>query len=224
MKLAIAALLVVPSTALAAPPSAADIRASQKLSRAVLPCQEGNGDEGIPVKVPGVKVDGFIETSMRWTDAGGEHIAVFWARETLKPDSLCQAQSRHMQIDVYDVKAGKPKLVHSVKEPATTCTDGLPASFDQTITVDDVDGDGLGELTFSYTTGCIPLFTPRPVPRKLLVLEGQDKHLLRGETAVKEKGKVRGGTFKPEGFNKQDALLAAATKAWNKLAAADIAP
>ena len=223
MKLVIAALLVLPSTAIAAP-SAAEIRASQKLERAILPCM-GEGaasDAGTPVKVPGVSVNGFVQSVMRWTDAGGEHLAVFWVRDTIQDQTACKVQSRHMQVDVYDVKSGKPNLARSVKETATTCHEDSRARFDDDITVDDVDGDGSGELTFSYTTGCLPMFeAARPVPRKLLVLEGQDKHILRGETAVKENGKLRGGTFTPEGFQKQDALLAAAKQAWRKLADAD---
>jgi hypothetical protein len=223
MKLAIAALLVLPSTAIAAPPSAADIRASQKLSRAVMPCTgEDADDQGKPVKVPGVTVNGFVQSLLRWTDAGGEHMAVFWLRDTIQDQTACKVQSRHMQVDVHDLKAGKPNLVRSVKEAAVPCYEDSRASFDEAITVDDVDGDGIGELTFSYTTGCLPMFkAARPVTRKLLVLEAQDKHILRGETAVKENGKVRGGAFTPEGFKKQDALLSAATKAWNKLAEDD---
>lgn len=226
MKLAIAALLALPSTALAAPPSAADIRASQKRERGVLPCHEGDeSGNGRPIKVPGVKVNGFVQNVMRWTDAGGEHLAVFWVRDTIQDQTECKVQSRHMQVDVHDVKAGKTNLVRSVKEAAVDCYEHSQAEFDEPITVDDVDGDGRGELTFSYTTGChLDSLAPPPVTRKLLVLEGQDKHILRGETTVKNNGKRRGGMFKPEGFQKQDALLGAATKAWNKLADADIDP
>lgn len=65
----------------------------------------------------------------------------------------------------YNPRSDDPALVSEVRGP---------------LEVTDVDGDQIGELTFAYSLGCRGDVSP--LVFKLLVLEGGEKYILRGET------------------------------------------
>lgn len=123
--------------------------------------------------------------------------------------------SRQLFAQLY--AGAKPKQVRLVQDGVTNCQLDLIASFVQgSVSFADVDGDGVVEIGFAYDLGCDA--TERPTPRKLLVLEGPDKHALRGNGRGKDlEDKPTGGDFKADPFKNQAALATWAQKRWKEL-------
>lgn len=109
-----------------------------------------------------------------------------------------------------------------MQDATTDCADAdLRAEFlDDSVRVTDEDGDGKVELSFAYDLNCTTDVSPST--RKLLVLEGGDKHILRGTARVQiSESEKMGGDFKPEGFKGQPKLDAFAKARWAELLAGD---
>jgi hypothetical protein len=152
-----------------------------------------------------------------WTDSSGEHYALFCSKQIEGKGT----QSNYLQVDVYDSSVGKPfKLGRTIKDKFEKCEfDNETRFVDKSVTVADADGDSIEELTFVYTTGCRSDMSPDTM--KLVVLEGKDKHILRGQSKVRVSDtEFAGGDFKPEGFKKAPKLLAAAQAQWAAIIAA----
>ncbi len=188
-----------------------------KLAVLVLLCTVAHADEAkldhdAKVSPAGLKAPaGFVkEQGVTWTDGDGDHYALFSRKEVTK------SRSSYLQVDVYGGKAGKLALVRSVKDSVEDCEFDVTVQFiPGSVTVADVDGDHHSELMFAYVVGCRSDVSPDPM--KLVVLEGNDKHILRGETRVQVSDKeYAGGTFEAEGFKDAPKLLAAAKLAWAK--------
>jgi hypothetical protein len=148
---------------------------------------------GVP---PGLEVDGAVERVHGFTDANGENVVVFSSRDTPRKDD---AKTRELFVRHYATKAGeKPKQLRLVRDRVDDCPFDLTAKFDpRALGVTDLDGDGVGELTFAYTVGCRSDVSPLPL--KLLVLENGEKYILRGETRVEHApGEKAGGKEKPD--------------------------
>jgi hypothetical protein len=96
------------------------------------------------------------------------------------------------------------------------CQFDVVANFlDESIQIVDEDEDGVSELIFAYDVACTSDVSPNT--RKLLVLEGPNKHILRGTTRVDPGDGPLGGDYKPEGFAKEAKLKAFAEKLWQEL-------
>ena len=163
------------------------------------------------VKLP----KGFSKVAgLSWSDAAGDHYALF----TSKTTEVKSKHSIYLQVDVYDGAAGKPlKLTRSVKDLSEKCEfDNTTKFVDASAMLSDFDGDSIKELVFAYTTGCRSDVSPDTM--KLLMLEGKDKHILRGQTRerVSDTDYV-GGTFKPDGFKNASKLLDGAKAHWTTL-------
>ncbi len=182
-------------------------------TRASSPIFAGLNDDTMPttVKLP----KGFSKVGgVSWTDAVGDHYALF----TSKTTEVKSMHSIYLQVDVYDGAAGKPlKLTRSVKDLSEKCEfDNTTKFVDHSVMLSDFDGDSVQELVFAYTTGCRSDVSPDTM--KLLVLEGKDKHILRGQTRERVSDtEFVGGTFKPEGFKKASKLLDGAKAHWTTL-------
>jgi hypothetical protein len=141
---------------------------------------------------------------------GEQRFAVFSSR------SVEKTRSKYLQVDIYALgKNGKYRVIRSVKDKVEQCDMGdLGVEFLlPTIAVTDSDADGIAELTFAYTLSCASDISAQPM--KLVVIEGADKHILRGKTRVRtSETDVEGGEFNAEGFKDADKLLAAATATW----------
>ncbi len=151
---------------------------------------------------------------LSWTDAAGDHYALF----TSKTTEVKSKHSVYLQVDVYDGAVGKPlKLTRSIKDLSEKCEfDNTTKFVDRSAMLSDFDGDSIKELVFAYTTGCRSDVSPDTM--KLLVLEGKDKHILRGQTRERVSDtEFVGGAFKPEGFKNASKLLDGAKAHWTTL-------
>ena len=185
-------------------------------TRALAPIFAEASDDTMPgnVKLP----KGFSKVGgVSWTDAAGDHYAMF----TTKTTEVKSTHSIYLQVDVYDGPAGKPlKLTRSVKDMSEQCEfDNTTKFVNASAMLRDFDGDSSKELVFAYTVGCRSDVSPDTM--KLLVLEGKDKHILRGQTRERVSDtEFVGGTFKPEGFKKASKLREGAKAHWAALIAA----
>lgn len=118
--------------------------------------------------------------------------------------------------------AGKPLgELRLVRDAVENCQLDLVVSFvTGSVTVSDLDGDGTPEVAFAYDLDCDAKADGSP--RKLIVLEGKDKHALRGTSrGLDPDDKPVGGEYKMEGFKGAPALSAWAEKRWKELLAVE---
>ena len=153
---------------------------------------------------------------LRWTDRNGENLLVFARAESKRQRGDEVLWSAQLHARHY---AGG-KLLREVKDLVERCELDLSLAFvPGSEGVTDLDGDGIGEATFAYKLGCRSDVSPLTL--KLLVLEGGEKHILRGETRVDVgNGERAGGSYKvdPSSFKRAPALLAHAKKVWQAVA------
>lgn len=166
------------------------------------------------------KVNGKVERWVSWQDGRGDNVAIFSqeTKEKARKDGE-RLVSKALYVTVFSGKDGRLKRVREVRELANACLFDLTNEVRETsVGVTDLDGDGLGELTFAYVTGCRSDVSP--LAMKLLVLEGADKHILRGSTRVNTGTESMGGEFKAEFGKKAPAsFLEHASKVWAKFVA-----
>lgn len=166
------------------------------------------------------KVGGKVERWVSWQDSRGDNVAVFSqeTKEKARKDGE-RLVSKSLYVTVFSGKDGRMKRVREVRELANACLFDLTNEVRETsVGVTDLDSDGVGELTFAYVTGCRSDVSP--LAMKLLLLEGADKHILRGTTRVNLGAEQAGGEFKAEfGKKAPPAFLEHASKVWAKFVA-----
>jgi hypothetical protein len=88
--------------------------------------------------------------------------------------------------------------------------------FTNSLTVTDLDGDGIAEVTFAYATGC--RLGVDPDDKTLVFYEGANLYKIKGTTSViKGKEKLGGAKQVEKKFDDApDAFLEFANKQWNK--------
>jgi hypothetical protein len=150
-----------------------------------------------------IRYNGKIVAGARWLDQNGENLLLLC--QTGPVSKPVPRSSKYYGFEKWGVtaelhgyhyvKAGKKfalwwKIFDSVK----TCPFDLVATFlPNSLTITDLDGNGVAESTFLYKLGCRSDVSP--VQLKLIMHEGKAKYALRGETMVPttEPGKKLGG-------------------------------
>lgn len=164
----------------------------------------------------GVKAKGaVVEQVWSWQDGDlvTDGLAVFSSTDSHKGGHLT---SRKLYVQYYRGKAGKWKQVRLVQDGVSNCEFDVVATFlPGSVQITDEDGDAVSELSFAYDVDCTSDVSPNT--RKLLVLEGKDKHALRGTSQIKEGPDTYGGEYKPDGFKKAPAIKALAEAQWKSL-------
>jgi hypothetical protein len=141
--------------------------------------------------------------------------AVFSQTETANGDHVT---GRELFVQLYTGKGDAQKQVRLVRDGVRDCELDVVAQFvDDSIQVTDMDRDYKVELSFAYDLACKGDISPNV--RKLLVLEGKDKHALRGTSRLAFGNQVEGGTYKLDGFKNQRVLKEYAEKQWKELLA-----
>ena len=165
----------------------------------------------------GVKAKGTtVEQVWSWGEGDLQNVglAVFSSTDTVKGGRVV---ARKLFVQYYRGKPGKLKQVRLVTDGVPTCEFDVIATFlPGSVQVTDEDTDAISELSFAYDVTCTSDVSPST--RKLLVLEGKDKHALRGSSRVDAGGgQTVGGEFKLEGFKKAPSLQALAETQWKTL-------
>lgn len=123
-----------------------------------------------------IRIRGKLAKALAWSDKNGENLVTFallW-RDTMEDhDSL-----RNVYLTVEHLLEGK-KLLETYQDKKESCDDyAMSARFeDEAFAVTDLDGDGIGEVTFAYTLKC----TGNAIAwqRSLVMLENGDSYVLR---------------------------------------------
>jgi hypothetical protein len=129
--------------------------------------------------------DGVTAGGARWIDRKGKNVlALVWQVE----DGNKRLWAFHY------IDGDKPRLVRKVQDKEENCEfDNMAGFVAGSVGATDLDGDGIGEVTFAYDLGCVSDVSP--TPRKLLLLEDGQKWILRGLARAADGA---GGTFKPD--------------------------
>lgn len=164
-------------------------------------------------KLPeGVEIKGEIERGLRFADKNGDNWVVF-AKKTVE-----DPQSSYLYVKHYAIGPGGLRELRHVRDKVEDCDFDLVVAFDEnSIAVTDLDDDAIGEVTFAYELGCTSDVSPNTY--KLLVLEGGDKYILRGNTRTFDGQEEIGGDYKVDpSFEKgPPEFLAHAKKIWPEL-------
>ncbi len=162
-----------------------------------------------PVKLP-VKGTRLVQL-WRWKAADG--VANYVALSTTSSKTK-RGESRALFAQIFT----GPKLreLRLVRDAVESCKLDLVASFVAgSLSITDEDADGVPEIAFGYDLDCDA--TAKPTPRKLIVVEGPDKHALRGRAiGADPDGKPLGGDYKAE-FKNAPKLQQWAEARWKKL-------
>jgi hypothetical protein len=163
-----------------------------------------------------VVVKGSPKSGLSWKDNNGDNYVVFSVTE--KKDIKSGATSVYLYADHYAIKAGKAKLLRSVKDMTEKCEfDNMAAFIPESFAVTDVDKDNLGEVSFAYTLDCVSDVSP--ITLKVLLIENKDKYIIRGQTEVNPGDGVIGGKKEPDAALKKASkeLQAQADAIWQKV-------
>jgi hypothetical protein len=136
------------------------------------------------VVTPAMKHIGEIVDGVRWRDANGDNVVIFSIElRRSKTQWGDQLESARLYANHYLRDGDEIRLLRTIRDRVDECEFDLFASFrDDALGVTDLDGDGVGEVTFAYELACMSDVSPKTL--KLLLLEGGDKYIIRGETRV----------------------------------------
>lgn len=191
-----------------APPALAD-----DIPETLVTDTSGNLPEGLAWKDVAGKDEGLVERVLTWNEGDGKHIAVFASSSKVGQKDDTRYETRGLYVTTFAMKGGKPKKVQQIKEIVPVCNLDITARFiEGSISLTNLDGDDQGELTFAYATRCAGDVSPLSL--KVLVLEGKDKHALRGESLLKVGDETWGGTFRSDFEKGAEALLEHAKRTW----------
>ena len=122
--------------------------------------------------------------AVRWRDRLGDHTLLLdesgeYPSKQRNPDSSDEDRDASVFAYEYLEAAGKTTRVWKLEDHQRDCPFDLEAYFvPGSVTITDLDADGLAEVTFQYTLQCTSDVSP--ATRKLILHEGKDKYAIRG--------------------------------------------
>ena len=139
-----------------------------------------------------IRFKGAVVAGARWLDKNGENLLLLCETGSFKspvpPNSKenpYQEWGRAADLHSYHyVKdQGRYKLLWDLFDSVKICALDLDAAFlPNSLTITDLDGNGIAESTFLYKLGCRSDVSP--VQLKLIMHEGKVKYAIRGQTMV----------------------------------------
>lgn len=155
-----------------------------------------------------------VQTILSWNEGNGANIAIFATTEKTGQKDGENWTSKALHVATYNVVGGTYKKVQTIIEAVQPCNLDLSARFiEGSVGLTNLDGDDKGELTFGYVTRCAGDMSP--LSMKVLMLEGKDKHALRGSTLLNlGDGVVEGGDYKVDFKKAPKELVDHAKKVW----------
>lgn len=136
---------------------------------------------------PGADVTGDVVDGARWRDANGENVVVLVETGEFPAAGVCEIDHpcRDAEVRAYHFARNGAawKRLWLVTDFERTCAWDLTARFLKgSLSVTDLDHDGVGESTFLYTLTCTSDVSPSTL--KLIMHEGGAKYAIRGTTDV----------------------------------------
>jgi hypothetical protein len=203
VSLALSVLVLAATPARAAPPVAVQL------------------DNAAPLPA-GVRAKGTrVEQVWRWSEGPTTSaLAVFSSTDRKRRSGGLVGRTLYVQL--YRGEGSALAEVRLIQDGEDACDfDVITGFLPGSVTVTDEDGDGSAELAFAYDTTCTSDVSP--ATRKLLVIEGADKHALRGQNRVQvDETSFEGGEYKVAGFKDASTLLRFAELRWKRLLATSV--
>ncbi len=161
-----------------------------------------------------VKYDGKIVGGARWEDKNGQNVLIVCETEE---KTTGDNRSKELFAYQYILNGDDAKQLWKVNDFVKDCPVDLMLSLiPKSITVTDINKDGIAENTFIYRMSCKGDVSPDDM--KLIMHEGENKYAIRGSMIQVMDGKKYGGDMKPDpSFDKGPAgFFAYARDQWKK--------
>lgn len=161
-----------------------------------------------------VKYDGKIVSGVRWEDKNGQNILIVC--ETPEKTSG-DFRSKELYVYQYIVNGEDAKQLWKINDFVKECpVDVMLSLMPGSITVTDINRDGIAENTFLYRMSCKGDVSPDDM--KLIMHEGESKYAIRGSIILVLDRKKYGGEMKTDpSFDKAPSgFLAYAMEQWKK--------
>ncbi len=144
---------------------------------------------------------GKIVQGKRWKDNAGEHILILTVNEVkydvAKPGDMGDEEGKTELLAWHFSMAGVPELVWKTNDFVGWCGLDVVAEFcKNSLSVTDLDKDGLAETCFLYLLACKGDVSP--CTKKLIMHEGAAKYAIRGSETLVFKGSKEGGEKTPD--------------------------
>jgi hypothetical protein len=171
--------------------------------------------ENIPKEI---KYSGKIIDAITWEDDLGKNLVM-----TCKTEATINLKS---EMDGYDVEIyayhyllinNKPKFIWKIYDFISDCwTDHVAEFINNTLSVTDLNNDGIAEIWVMYLIACRGDVSPDEM--KIIMYQGNQKYAMRGENKVNIPGYSSGGqyTFDKEFLKAPKAFKDYAIKLWKK--------
>lgn len=169
---------------------------------------------------PGMRVEGKVIAQKRWRDRNGINQLVLTETGVLPDhcagtDDPCRQASLHAYQWTRSA-AGRPwRLSWQLRDFVTECPLDINVAFvPDSLTVTDLNRNGVGEVTMIYRTACRGDVSPSTM--KLIVREMATKYAIRGTGRIRMGGSSYGGErhIDPT-FSRDPALRRYALKRWD---------
>lgn len=168
-----------------------------------------------PGKLPeSVKYEGKIVAGARWEDKNGQNVLIICETEI---SSKGDERTKELFAYQYIINGEDSKMLWKVNDFVKDCPLDLSLSLiPGSVTVSDINKDGIAENTFLYRMSCKGDVSPDDM--KLIMHEGENKYAIRGERILLMDGKKYGGTMNTDpSFNKAPSgFFAHAREQWKK--------
>jgi hypothetical protein len=129
-----------------------------------------------------VKYQGNIVSGKRWSDKNGENIVILTLTKehnTGKVYNEDYKRSKELYAYQYVNKSGDWSQLWKVNDLISECSEDLTLEFlDGSLTITDLNKDGIAETTFIYKMACRGDVSPCDM--KLIMHEGETKYAIRG--------------------------------------------
>ena len=168
-----------------------------------------------PGKLPAaVKYEGKIVAGARWEDKNGQNVLI-----VCETDEKTSGDNRSKELFAYQyiLNGDDAKQLWKVNDFIKDCpVDVMLSLIPKSITITDINKDGIAENTFLYRMSCKGDVSPDDM--KLIMHEGENKYAIRGSMIQVMDGQKYGGEMKPDpAFDKGPAgFFAYAREEWKK--------
>jgi hypothetical protein len=161
-----------------------------------------------------VKYDGKIVSGARWEDKNGQNVLI-----VCQTDEKTSGDFRAKELFAYQyiLNGEDSKQLWKINDFIKECpVDVILSLIPGSITVTDINRDGVAENTFLYRMSCKGDVSPDDM--KLIMHEGENKYAIRGSMILVMDGKKYGGEMKPDqAFDKgPSGFFSYALEQWKK--------
>jgi hypothetical protein len=164
---------------------------------------------------PGIKYDGKIVASAKWTDNNGENYII--VTETEEKNQNADNRMKEMFAYQYVVNGDDMKQLWKINDFIKDCPVDITLQYmPKSLSVTDLNKNGIAETTFLYRMSCKGDVSEDDM--KLMMHEGETKYVIRGSMKLKMAGETYGGKMNVDtSFDKAPKeFLDYAKEQWNK--------